>query len=1278
MKPAMVDLKEQTTAMTPGHHMGVSAGAGSGKTRVLTGRILRILSEAPPADRAAMLERIVAVTFTIEAAGEIRDRVRSVIFGALERSADPREKQSWLEVLEKLPEARISTLHGLASRLLRQSALDSGVDPGFTLDEMPGTDEHSSADTYLAELLDPARRPEKNAAEPLAALKKLLVRWDVWPLSRLLDALDGRRDALEAWAYQLDVPQETPEKPWDPSAYAVRESRGRLHRALTVAGPYREYVLKSAQECLAILGDPDRFISKRAGLYKKGPPCAQAIIRFLAEPDSDGSLFGSLVEKVSGLGKVSVEEKWFARSSDGLLVKQFFGDVGAWIAVPEKTKSPDWPVSLNELLENGEELQAAVDRLLEEDRQNLAVLVRGWTGWRRQRGRGISRLDFDDLEVEFERVLRLNGETRARIGKSISHLLVDEFQDTSPLQWKFLRYLIGSLDPSADVFLVGDEKQSIYAFRRADVTVFGRALDDLHRHNVDRKQLAEGVNTRGSLLKSFRASRNVLESVNRIFEIAFPGDEALSFEARRQSLEPVDGSTREGGIVEWIADPDGNPKKEASRLLELQALAARLKEVHGSKLPPEGDGTVRHIRWEDCAVICRSHRQIMAVETELLEAGIPCRRRAERGFYETREIIDLVAALAVLHSPVTPADLLAFFLSPLAALPLDVPFMMTGARNPGDKFASSSDPAKRFDHWMRQMDETGGGSPDLEFVAGELCKRDLNAAADRCITTSVAVWEARLALKSSGAAAGLEKLLDRTGARAAFAVGTGGPSRLANVEKFIALVYARECDGLDLGAMLEEFRRLIELGEAARVPTAPWGDSDDRVSILTIHGAKGLEFEAVFLPFCGENSGGGSKREVYWLPKEGGQIPVFSLPPAPGDEYLKPSEFIAAHAAAQARETAEELRLFYVAATRARHILCFLSSGGRGVVQHLRYAFGPEAVAEPDIRSGPAGAFRASVVPLRLLSKRSGQARPDTYGTLLKKLDALPLGLPADLFPVPAASRRRIVLDFTSIRTFLSCELQYYYRHLLEVPQHRWFTAPTGGAQAAIDRLPAHVRGTLLHKALELESVGDKYLEWMKFELNRQGVEFTDSLLRDVIDSADGAIRFQSELLKPRLEAAKEIRREWSFLARYRSAEDLDVDIRGAIDLAFDTGSGWEIIDYKSGRVGGASKAAAKIREENYDLQLAIYKWALERTGLPVVATRIAWIDEGFITDVKDLPGPEVIAASIERCASGILTGCFAGAFTISGRGEPPPVCENCGYKAHGLCREFDRQSRGK
>ncbi len=1269
----MSDLKplpEQSEAMRPGRHQGVSAGAGSGKTRVLTGRIVTILKAVPPERRTAMLGRIVAVTFTKDAAGEIRSRVRQEFFRELESAAGPADRRSWLELIEALPSVRISTLHGLASRLLRQIALEGGVDPSFTLDERPGTNERISPAAFLSELLDPVRRTKLHTVEAVRAIRELMDRWEARRIGEILAAMDRERELFEGWALGGGRNPGSRSAVKEPGQYRYRASRERLHRALLAPGPFRDELLRLSGEALKIIPDKSRYSGRSSTkVWKYGLPFAQALHRFLTETDGDGHLFGQLVEtNLAAEGIDEVDEKYCPDEGDRLVLNRLFREGRGWIDPAAAPKVPEWPEWFTEQYGAGKE-QAALDSLYESDLERFRLVAAAWIRWRRNLGAGVSRLDFSDLEVEFERLLRGNPGACRQIGRGIQHLLVDEFQDTSPLQWDFLKLLIESLEPDADVFLVGDEKQSIYFFRRADVTVFGRAVDDLHSHNLSRKGLSDGVKTKGELAKSFRAKRNLLRSVNRIFELAFPDAAgAADFEARRQSLEPVEGSTEPGGYVEWIGDPRKAGTKNGPELkaAQLSALVRRLSAVQSAGL-----GAEPPVPWSRCAVLCLSHQQLQAVEAALLEAGIPCRRRAEKGFYEADETVAMVQALSLLSVPADGASLLGFFRSPFAALSLNVPFAMSCGAPAGGR---PPVPARRWDRWMLELDRSGN-SAGLDEVCTLLETRNCGEDARRLRDLVRAVGEARSVLRTRGAAAALARLLETTDGWAAFGTGPGGPGRLANVRKFVDLVRTRESEGLDLPSLVHEFRRYVELGKKAEEPSAPWGDAGDRVSLLTVHGAKGLEFDAVFLPFCGEDPGGRNSDSVHWESLGSGPRPVFRVPPGAGEDGIEPSSWEAADWEKEARAAAEELRVFYVATTRARRVLVMISAGHGGVVPHLRQAFGflPEAVSGS--REIPSGNETASVLltPLVSLSPGAPAAKPPALETVRARLAEVAGAAASDPFPPPPAARRRIVLDFTSVSTFLSCPLQYYYRHVLEVPQHRWFVEPGGGREAG-DRLPAMVRGTLLHKALELGRVDDDYAAWVRFTLESEGISDPGAVLKEVVHAAEAAVRFQEKQLVPLLRTAKSVEREQGFLIRYQEQNGFDIDLRGAIDLAFETDSGWTILDYKSGRSGGPGAAPQKIREERYDLQLAFYRTALEQTGRPVTRTAVAWIDDGFITDVTDPPGPDKVAEVIHRCAEAIAGDRFPGAYSLAGGGGVrPPVCEECGYRVHGLCREFSR-----
>lgn len=1272
-------IEEQEMAMTPGRHLGVSAGAGSGKTLVLTGRIVRILEQTPPERRVEALGRIVAVTFTKEAAGEIRSRIRREIYRKLRASTGAEDRTGWLALLERLPDARISTLHSLAARMLRQLALDGDIDPGFSVEEKLRDEQTAGAAPYLAELLDPERRHPETDKDAVAAARHLLARWEPPRLAKLMDALDLRRDLVESWISEDGAISATEPGVEALASFVREQQQGRLYRALTTPGPYRDWVHRLSAAFEAIITDKKRCEAKgNAKIRKAGPLLAAALGRFFGAgpgPDQNaafGALCGLILEGGAG---INVKKDWFGKETDYQQVSRLLGEIELWLPAVSKEKKKEWPESLTALKREDESPEAAVSRLEAEDRDNVRIVVRDWYRWRRRQGRGISTLDFDDLEVEFGKILRHSAAARRRIARSISHLLVDEFQDTSPVQWQFLSFIIENLDKNADVFLVGDEKQSIYAFRRADVTVFSEAVGRLGELNVSHKGCQSGeADARSTLRKSFRAQRNVLLALNRIFSIAMPdgSENPRPFEARRQPLDPVDGHTEAGGLVEWIGCPDlaGLDDRGGAEAAELRALALRLKELHS------GSSGIGPVPWSKCAVICRSHAQLSKVEARLLEAGIPCHRRAEGGFFGSQEVADLGAALSVLVSPVTGAGLLAFWISPVAALPLDTIFAMSVLKNPDDRFASL-DPARRFDRWMRSE-----GDGDLEYIASELERRSPGNAARQLRQVAGAMKAARQVLQVSGCVSALELLIGKLAVRAALGAGAGGPARLANLEKFLDWVRAREAEGLGAVQILRELNRHLEAGDAVSEPSAAWGDGDDRVALITIHGAKGLEFDVVMLPFCGTQPGGNKGRiDIRWYPAgDRKEVPAFKVPPGPGEDPLEPADFLAAGPLKDARAAAEDLRIFYVAATRARKALVFLSSAPGGPAAHLRFAFGPEADGEEETREAAFGTETCCVQlrPLSAYAAAGTAAASGRFPGIEDRFARAAAASPAVLFPAPPGGRRRVVLDYSSLRTFLDCELKYYYRHVLEVPPHRWFVVPRVSSAAETDGSPAvlggMLRGTLLHRALELGSVGDDYLDWVRHKLSQLDESEREKALPEIVASAARALDFYGSAIRPRTEGARDVRREWEFLVRYQppGSPDLDIDIRGAIDLAFDTGNGWEIMDYKSGRAGGEAGAREKIRSERYDLQLGLYKWALESTGRAVKTAAIAWIDEGIITPVGAVPGPGEIAAVLGRCAEDILAGRFRGVDGAGNPSNPPLPCRDCGYRLHGICREFE------
>jgi ATP-dependent helicase/nuclease subunit A len=577
------------------------------------------------------------------------------------------------------------------------------------------------------------------------------------------------------------------------------------------------------------------------------------------------------------------------------------------------------------------------------------------------------QIDFTDAEWQVLRLLR-DPETAAfvaaRLDARYRHVLLDEFQDTNPLQWQILRAWFDAYSDAErpSVFLVGDPKQSVYRFRRAEPRLFSAAADylcrgfsalhcqqDSTRRNA--RPIIDVVNTLFSGLPEFEPFRAHASLTG------FPGRvELLPLQAR---AEPSPAPERYG-----LRNPLAEPEAEAEdqrRVDEASALAEKIGRIVGRggaawQIDAGGDeGVQRAARYGDILLLVRSRTHLPCYERALAASGIPFEAGSRGGLLEAPEVSDLVALLEFLVTPADDLKLAQALRSPLFACGNDelaaLALAVASARA-ADAGGSASGAAWR--PCLEALAETACAAPRLvraarlldEWLrlAGCLPVHDL---LDRIYHQGEVLSRYRLAAPAAAAPAVEANL------RALLLLSldlSGG--RYPSLPRFLdALRELRRADASDAP---DEGR--IETDEEEAQPEVA-----DRVRILTIHGAKGLEAPIVWLLGANESPRSSDPWDVLvdWPPEEDAPR-HFSFYGRKEERGAARAGLFAAEAAAARRE---ELNLLYVAITRARQV--FIASG---------------------IESG-----RAERTPYRLLqSALEKLGNPEVHG------DELPAAVPAE------------------------------------------------------------------------------------------------------------------------------------------------------------------------------------------------------------------------------------------------------------------------------------------
>jgi ATP-dependent helicase/nuclease subunit A len=623
--------------------------------------------------------------------------------------------------------------------------------------------------------------------------------------------------------------------------------------------------------------------------------------------------------------------------------------------------------------------------------RHLADLLRLYTAAFEAAKERRAGIDFEDLLILAARLLE-----RAEIGQAyrgrFSHLLVDEFQDTNRLQLRLIEALQG---PRSQLVVVGDELQSIYSFRHADLEVFRR-----RREQIDADPGAELMRLSGN----FRSRPEVIGAVN-LFGAALLGGTYRPLRVGAPPSSPAPRGSgpavelhltaRDGWDGEGIdLDPAIDGRTPLNCLAEARALAARLRELHDA-------GVERGAM----VVLLRAFTHLDAYEDSLARAGLRPYVVGGRGYWSQQQVADVCALLATIANPLDDEALFGALASPACAIAPDTLWLLRAAAG------------RRRHVWPALERLTLGG--EAELAAPERLE-EIPAGEHKLLAEFATGLVGLRARASRLSLAGLvEAAVTETGYDLATLLRPAGEARLANVRKLSRLAAAyEEREGRDLRGLLDFLAARAETDTEAQAATAAEGH--DGVRIMTVHNAKGLEFEVVAVPDLARGLLSGGRRPVLALGRE--QPPRLGLQwRRLGRASVNLYDYGELIEAGEARDSEEGLRLFHVAATRARERLILggvvkpeparETKPGTAVIERLVEALGVPRGAdvageESDGSVVPSGENSTITVP-------APEPRPGLDETFAPPEIAVHLNLPS---PERAAELRDLHLDAAAER----------------------------------------------------------------------------------------------------------------------------------------------------------------------------------------------------------------------------------------------------------------------
>lgn len=797
--------KEQRDAIfTHDKNIVVVAGAGSGKTRVLVERYLTLLEQNP----SWALNAVVAITFTREAALEMRNRVRQELESRLQASETDDARALWARHLSEMDAARIDTIHGLCADILRANAAEAGIDPKFEVLEP------IEAVSLLSDVIDLVLRQLVEDAEDDTAI--LFTEYD---MRQVRDVLMNQ-DLLGATF--ADVPASADE------LFAWWQAQWEA----------------SYRNAVELLKNDSEFVAATNFAPNGGFP-------------EDDKLTDVWIEVRKGLHQLwsnYVSFSWLAVEKILAAINLRGGSAKKWGSKEAVATAKDYLKYIREklqaLLKATGEPPAQTDKRAAEMTLRWYQLVLRVQEAYRQAKHAESYLDFNDLEVQTAKLLVNNADVRARYqGNEFKRLLVDEFQDTNDAQWHIVQHLVDLKNDDA-LFVVGDMKQSIYGFRGADVKVFGdvrRAISNL----------SNGIEL--PLSVSFRSHPALIEAFNTLFERILTRDESspvapyeITFDqemsAFRESLpDAIDQYSAIELLLLRQKQDDYKVTADERRLWEAHEIAQRILHFkrEGAFIFDKDSHEYREFSYGDVAVLFQSTTHITTYEEVFKFYGLPFVTVAGRGYYSRQEVWDVLNLLKALHNPADNLSLAAALRSPMFGFTDEMLLALRLIPDPNNER-----------HVMPLWDALS--ADDIPHVNDDDLQR-IHFARD--ILHQLRQFAGRVTISEL-----LRQALNKTGYLAALTGLPGGARLRRNVEKLIDI--AEASGKITLGAFahyLDDLTaREVREGEATL-------DTANAMRLMTVHASKGLEFPIVILADASW-SGGRPDIDPLTLDKETGQL----------------------------------------------------------------------------------------------------------------------------------------------------------------------------------------------------------------------------------------------------------------------------------------------------------------------------------------------------------------------------------------------------------------------
>ena len=1118
----------QQRALNLDKNISVTAGAGSGKTAVLVKRFLKIVLQD-----SSKVRRVLAITFTKKAAAEMRERVAEKINELLDEESEPMVQARLLRVRDQLNSAYISTIHSFCSSILHEFPLEAGLTPDFSeMDELRGEVARLEAVETAFSRLEEIQEGEDG---------DWLTFFTLFPPYRIRAALKEMLDKpYEMEKIRIRFGAMSQDEWWN----FINELWLEIARSVLPEDNLVRF-LSPVEEILRLSPQPGNIKGNRV----------YAILKNLTDPQQQNILdrYKNVVYLIKALTTgqgtayndlrhIGTRAGWPEPVHETILnLSQICADwikpvTDAGLGVPPGEEDRNWFVFLQKLLFLYKEAHSAYERYKQEH----------------------GAVDYEDLLIRTLHLLRDNPDIRREVGSRFDYIMVDEFQDTNELQWEIIRLLAGDNDrlQSGKVFIVGDPKQSIYAFRNADVRVFKNVKNSFARQAGCRNS----IDYAGNIVfeDSFRFLPRLNGFINYLFDRVLREESGNPFTVEYNALKSRRELPGRGEVEIALLDSEQPVKDEAlyiartiNRLIEEGFTCYKRQDNREGKRPLE---------YGDIAVLLRSRTHLLTIEQTLRDLGIPFKTVSGIGFWQKQEIYDFYHVLRFLSGP-------------------DDDFALTAVLR--STFFMISDPL------LLRLNEAQGDilADKLKYFAAELSSAS-SLEEERALIRAASQIEKWLYLRDR---LQLDELLhilmDDLHLRAVLAAQINGEQLIANIEKLINS--AQQFSASGAGGMYDFLYYMEDLmeksekeGEAQVIQ-----EDDSTVKIITIHSAKGLQFPVVFVPYLNQTKSGRGPA-VYLDPAAG-------LAVSPGREGGQ-SFYLYHHLKHlyRQKEDAERRRLFYVAVTRASNYLFLSAAFKEGRIRdNTPFTWLYDSFAEDDWDIQTQDEIEHADFRLKIVHQLpQASVREQKVQDFFEKIRDMEIFV-NDYQPKPQETKSllvetsAVVFSATRLMTYLRDKREYYRRYHLGFFEHDYEVF----AQDVYESDMSLFKGKLIHRYLEMldREIADRdaLINTILFEYE----VYEEDLRRSFLQEIKGAEhKIVNSAIGRRILQAEEARNEISVTIRL--GEDF---LTGSIDRLYRNRDGlWEVVDYKTNRI----KPEALQREaQKYEWQMKTYALLVSR-----------------------------------------------------------------------------------